>query len=45
MPVKNTNLKITPRTIAEDDRKVIAGATNMDQDQAAYLAVLNQGMP
>lgn len=41
--IKNTNLKITHRTIAEDDRSVIAGATNMNDDQARFLAVLNQG--
>ena len=41
--IKNTNLKITHRTISADDRRVIAGATNMNDDQAQFLAVLNQG--
>lgn len=41
--IKNTNLKITHRTIAEDDRRVIAGATNMTDDQSRYLGVLKQG--
>ncbi len=41
--IKNTNLKIVHRLIAEDDRRVLGGATNMDEDQIRYLITLPPG--
>jgi hypothetical protein len=41
--VKNTNLKVIHRIVAEDDRAVIAGATAMNPEQKASLAVLGIG--
>jgi hypothetical protein len=41
--IKNTNLKIVHRLIAEDDRRTLAGATNMDEEQMRYLIALPPG--
>jgi uncharacterized protein DUF87 len=41
--VKNTNLKVAHRIVAEDDRKVMAGSMAMDERQARALAVLPVG--
>jgi hypothetical protein len=41
--LKNTNLKIVHRVIAEDDRKSISGATNMNDAQSRYMVVIPRG--
>ena len=41
--IKNTNLKIVHRIVAEDDRKVLAGAMVMNERQANALARLTTG--
>jgi hypothetical protein len=41
--VKNTNLKIVHRIVAEDDRKVLAGAMGMTERQSRTLATLKSG--
>jgi hypothetical protein len=41
--IKNTNLKIVHRIVAEDDRKVLAGAMAMNERQANALATLTRG--
>jgi hypothetical protein len=41
--IKNTNLKILHRTVAADERKVMAGAMNLDQAQARAITALGTG--
>lgn len=41
--IKNTNLKIVHRTVAQDDRETIGRAMNMSQDQIDYLSSLRRG--
>ncbi len=41
--IKNTNLKIVHRTLAADDRDVLAGAMAMDEHQAKTLATFRPG--
>lgn len=41
--IKGTNLKIVHRLVAEDDRAVIGGSTNMSEEQQKFPAVLNTG--
>jgi hypothetical protein len=41
--IKNTNLKIVHRTVAADDREVLAGAMAMDEHQAKALATFRDG--
>jgi hypothetical protein len=41
--IKNTNLKITHRTVAADDRSILAGAMAMNEQQARALAILERG--
>lgn len=41
--IKNTNLKLVHRLIAEDDRRALGGATNMDENQMRYLISLPPG--
>ncbi len=41
--IKNTNLKITHRTVAADDRGILAGAMAMNEGQAHALAILERG--
>jgi hypothetical protein len=41
--IKNTNLKLVHRLIAEDDRRALGGAMNMDEDQMRYLIALPPG--
>jgi hypothetical protein len=41
--IKNTNLKIVHRIVAEDDRATMAGATAMNEEQKASLAILGIG--
>jgi hypothetical protein len=41
--IKNTNLRIAHRLVANDDREVLAGAMGMDQRQAEALATLPRG--
>lgn len=38
--IKNTNLKILHRTVARDDREVMAGAMNLDEAQQRVVAAL-----
>lgn len=38
--IKNTNLKILHRTVARDDREVMAGAMNLDEGQQRVVAAL-----
>ena len=41
--IKNTNLKIVHRTVAADDRQVLAGAMAMNEQQAQTLATFRRG--
>ena len=41
--IKNTNLKIIHRLLAEDDRKMVAAAMNMSEAQTKRLGVLQAG--
>lgn len=41
--IKNTNLKIVHRTVAEDDRETIGRAMNMTPEQIEYLSSLRRG--
>ncbi|MBQ5823452.1 MAG: ATP-binding protein [Clostridia bacterium] len=42
--IKNTNLKIVHRTVAEDERTLMGGAMNMTDEQIAALSTLKQGV-
>jgi hypothetical protein len=42
--IKNTNLKIVHRTVAEDERTLIGGAMNMTEEQIEALSTLKQGV-
>ena len=42
--IKNTNLKIVHRTVAQDERTLIGGAMNMTEEQISALASLRQGI-
>ena len=42
--IKNTNLKIIHRTVAEEDRVLVGGAMHMDDSQKEYLSCLGQGV-
>lgn len=42
--IKNTNLKIVHRTVAEEERVLIGGAMNMNEDQIMALSTLKQGV-
>jgi len=41
--IKNTNLKIVHRTVAADDREVLAGAMAMNEQQAKILSTFKRG--
>jgi len=41
--IKNTNLKIAHRIVADDDRTLLAGAMAMNEEQRAALAILGVG--
>lgn len=41
--IKNTNLKIVHRTVAQEDRETIGRAMNMDPRQIDYLSSLRRG--
>ncbi len=41
--IKNTNLKVVHRVVAEDDRKVMGGAMNMSDEQERYVTTLRTG--
>lgn len=41
--IKNTNLKIVHRIVAEEDRQAIGKAMNMTEDQIYYLSGLRRG--
>ena len=41
--VKNTNLKIVHRLVAEGDRKLVGGAMNLTEAQQKFLATLRPG--
>jgi hypothetical protein len=41
--IKNTNLKIVHRVVAEDDRLIMGGAMNMDEAQERYVTTLLTG--
>lgn len=41
--IKNTNLKIAHRTVAEEDREALAGSMAMNENQSLALATLVQG--
>jgi hypothetical protein len=41
--IKNTNLKIVHRTVAQEDREIIGRSMNMDQSQIDYLSSLPRG--
>lgn len=42
--VRNTNLKIVHRIVAEDDRRCVGGAMNMTDEQVQYLSTLGRGV-
>lgn len=42
--IKNTNLKIVHRTVAEEERLLIGGAMNMTEEQIEALSTLKQGV-
>lgn len=42
--IKNTNLKIVHRTVAEDERVLMGGAMNMTEKQEEALSTLSQGV-
>lgn len=42
--IKNTNLKIVHRTVAEEERVLIGGAMNMNEEQVNALSTLKQGV-
>jgi hypothetical protein len=42
--LKNTNLKITHRLVAADDRAAVAATMAMDEAQSLYLATLTNGV-
>lgn len=42
--IKNTNLKITHRTVAADERELIGGAMHMTEEQIDSLSSLKQGI-
>ncbi|MFB0537527.1 MAG: ATP-binding protein [Anaerolineae bacterium] len=41
--IKNTNLKIMHRIVAEDDREVMGGSMNLDEAQERFVATLPTG--
>ncbi|MCM1507918.1 MAG: DUF853 family protein [Ruminococcus flavefaciens] len=41
--IKNTNLKIIHRTVAKEDRELVGGAMNMNDEQQNFLSCLKQG--
>lgn len=41
--IKNTNLKIMHRIVAQDDREVMGGSMNLNDDQKAFVASLDRG--
>jgi hypothetical protein len=41
--IKNTNLKIVHRTVAQEDRETIGRAMNMNPEQIEYLSSLQRG--
>lgn len=41
--IKNTNLKIVHRLVAEDDRKVVGSTMNLTDTQTRYLTTLEKG--
>ncbi len=41
--IKNTNLKIMHRVVSIDDRSIVGGAMNMDDNEVARVASLNVG--
>lgn len=42
--IKNTNLKIVHRTVAEEERVLLGGSMHMTDEQIDYLASLKQGV-
>ena len=42
--IKNTNLKIVHRTVAEEERVLIGGSMHMTDEQIDYIASLKQGV-
>lgn len=42
--IKNTNLKIVHRLVAEDDRKAIGTTMNLDDSQSRFLARMKSGI-
>lgn len=41
--IKNTNLKVIHRIVAEDDRAILSGATAMSEEQRSALSILEVG--
>ena len=41
--IKNTNLKVVHRTVAQEDRETMGRAMNMTEDQIEYLSSLRRG--
>jgi hypothetical protein len=41
--IKNTNLKVVHRIVAEDDREVLGATMNLDDGQKRYLTTLSAG--
>ena len=42
--IKNTNIKIVHRTVAEEERQLLGGSMHMTDEQIDYLASLRQGV-
>ena len=41
--IKNTNLKVLHRLVAEDDRQLVGGTMNLDEAQKRFVTTLNTG--
>jgi len=41
--IKNTNLKVLHRLVAEDDRQLVGGTMNLDKAQKRFVTTLNTG--
>ncbi len=42
--IKNTNLKITHRIVAEDERDVLGGSMNLKDEQKRFISSLDKGL-
>lgn len=42
--IKNTNLKVVHRLVAEDDKELMAGSMNLSKEQLKFVSTLNSGV-